>query len=78
MSLLTSILLILDILCLGAAVIVFVTFMIIALIKKIRKEAAKKYVINALVYSIYCFMGCVVITWIMKMGLSISQKMQAL
>ena len=78
MSLLTSILLILDILCLAAAVIVFVTFMIIALIKKIRKEAAKKYVINALVYSIYSLMGCVVITWIMKMGLSLTQKMQAL
>ena len=78
MSLLTSILLILDILCLGAAVIVFITFMIIALIKKIRKEAAKKYVINALVYSISCFMDCVIITWIMKIGLSLSQKMQAL
>jgi len=78
MSLLTSILLILDILCLVASVVVLVAFLIIALVKKIRKEPAKKYVIKGLVYFIYCLMACVIVTWVMKMGLSLSAKMRAL
>jgi len=78
MSLLTTILLILDILCLVAAAVVLVVFLIMALVKKIRKQPAKKYVINAFLYCIYCLMACVIITWILKMGLSVTQKFMSL
>lgn len=78
MSILTTILLILDILCLAAAAVVLLVFLIIALIKKIKKEPAKEYVVKAFLYCIYCLMACVVITWIMKMGLSAVAKFRAL
>lgn len=78
MSVLTVILLVTDILCLVAAAFCLVTFLIIALIKKIKKEPAKKYVINAFLYCIYCLMACVVITWLMKMGMSIGARFRAI
>lgn len=78
MSILTSILLILDILCLVAAAVVFLVFLIIALVQKIRKQPAKQYVLNAFIYSICCLLGCVVITWLLKMGISVASKFRTL
>lgn len=78
MNIMTSILLILDVLCLVAAAVVFLVFLIIALVQKIRKQPAKKYVINAFIYAICCLLGCVVITWLLKMGISITSKFRAL
>lgn len=78
MNLLTTILLIADILCLVAAVVVLVVYLIIALVKKIRKEPAKTYVIKGLLNSVYCLMACVVITWLLKMGFSVIAKMHSL
>lgn len=78
MNILTTVLLILDILCLVAAAVVFLVFLIIALVKKIRKQPAKRYVLNALIYAICCLLGCVVITWLLKMGISLTSRFRAL
>lgn len=78
MNLLTLILLIIDVLCMVAAAVVLVVFLIIALIKKIKHEPAKNYVINGILNCLYCLMACVIITWLMKMGLSVGAKFRAL
>ncbi|MCQ2572616.1 MAG: hypothetical protein MJ182_01845 [Treponema sp.] len=77
MSLISIILLILDMVCLAAAIVVFLVFTIRAVVLKIKKQKAKPVFMKGLLYTIYCFMGCVVITWIMKMGLSIIGKIRA-
>lgn len=78
MSFLTSLLLILDVVLLFASPLVLVVFLIIALVKRIKKLPAKQYIVNGIVYAICCLLGCAVVTWLLKMGISIAGKMKGL
>lgn len=78
MNLLTTILLIADVFCLAAAVAVLIFYLVFALVKKNKKEPAKTYVVKGLLNCVYWLMACVIITWVLKMGFSVSAKMHSL
>lgn len=70
MNILEVIILIADILFIAAGIILFVFFLILGIIRKIRRQKnAEKTFVKAFLSLFLCLIGSVVATWVLKLGL---------